>query len=339
MALRAGTVFLILAAAGCRAAEPPRPAVSLAAARTVRTAEVRVVALGGAAAPATVVARSRAVLAARTSGAVTALPLREGDRFAAGAVLVRLDARAPWAAQAAAEADLAVAEADRARMQSLRAREAATPREAELAAARAEAARATPAAAREGVAYAELRAPFAGRVAARPANVGDLVTPGTPLLEIEGIDGFELRASLGAAEAAAFAPGRRVQAVVDGLSAGPLEGIVRSVSAAGDPLTHRFELRADLPPLPGLRSGLFARLALPAAPGDARLVVPASALFSRGGLTGVYVLDAGRARLRWVAAGAAAAGETEVRAGLAAGERVVLDPAGLEDGAAVVEAR
>jgi RND family efflux transporter MFP subunit len=223
-------------------------------------------------------------------------------------------------------------------MESLQARAAATPREAELAGARAEAARAALAAAREAVAYAELRAPFAGRVAARPANVGDLATPGTPLLQIEGVDGFELRASLGAAEAAAFAPGSRVQAAVDGVAT-PLTGTVRSVSAAGDPLTHRFELRADLPALAGLRSGLFARLALPGEPGDERLVVPGAAVFSRGGLTGVYVLDGGRARLRWVAAGAATGGEAEVRAGLVAGERVVLDPAGLEDGAAAVEAR
>jgi RND family efflux transporter MFP subunit len=338
MALRAGTALVILAAAGCRAAEPARPAASPAAPRAVRAAEVRALALGGSSAPATVVARSRAVLAARASGTVTALPFREGDPFAAGAVLVRLDARALVAARAAAEADLAVAEADRARMESLRARAAATPREAELASARAEAARAALAAAREAVAYAELRAPFTGRVAARPAHVGDLVTPGTPLLEIEGADGFELLASLGAAEAAAFAPGGRVQAAVDGLAA-PLAGTVRSVSAAGDPRTHRFELRADLPTRPGLRSGLFARLALPPAPGDERLVVPASAMFARGGLTGVYVLDGGRARLRWVASGAATGGEVEVRAGLAAGERVVLDPAGLEDGAAAVEAR
>jgi hypothetical protein len=40
-----------------------------------------------------------------------------------------------------------------------------------------------------------------------------------------------------------------------------------------------------------------------------------------------------------VAAGAATAGGAEVRAGVAAGERVVVDPRGLEDGAAVVEAR
>ena len=114
---------------------------------------------------------------------------------------------------------------------------------------------------------------------------------------------------------------------------------MRSVSAAGDPGTHRFELRATLPATAGARSGLFARLALPAVHRDeTRLVVPAASVFARGGLAGVYVVSEGRARLRWVAVGDPVGGRTEVRAGLAAGERVVTDPAGLEDGALVVEA-
>ena len=41
-----------------------------------------------------------------------------------------------------------------------------------------------------------LRAPFAGMVAARPAHVGDVVSPGTPLVEVEGGGGLELEATL-----------------------------------------------------------------------------------------------------------------------------------------------
>jgi hypothetical protein len=65
--------------------------------------------------------------------------------------------------------------------------------------------------------------------------------------------------------------------------------------------------------------------------------VPASAVFSRGGLTGVFVVKDGTARLRWVAVGETSAGLTEIRAGLDAGERVALDPAGLHDGAPAAE--
>ena len=47
----------------------------------------------------------------------------------------------------------------------------------------------------------------------------------------------------------------------------------------------------------------------------------------------------GKARLRWVAAGARDGDRVEIRAGVEAGERVVLDPAGLADGAPRATAR
>jgi RND family efflux transporter MFP subunit len=335
----AGAVLIVLAGAACgRGAADARRLPSPAPARPVRVADVASIAPNGAFAPAVVAARSRAVLSARAPAAVTALPLREGDRFAAGALLVRLDDRAARAAHAAAEAEAVAAEADRARAEALLAKGAATPREAEQARARAEAARAAVQAAGEALSYSELRAPFAGTVTACPVHVGDVVTPGAPLLEIEGGDGLELRATLDAREAVALHPGMRLETRVDAITE-PLAAVVRSVSPAADPATHRFLLRADLPAVRGLRSGLFARVALPGAGGPERLVVPADAIFVRGGLTGVYVLSEGRARLRWVAAAESVGGRTEVRAGLSAGERVLLDPAGIEDGMPAVEAR
>jgi RND family efflux transporter MFP subunit len=344
--MKRGFVMLaLLAAVACGGGASTREGTAAAAAtapRAVRTAEDTALPEAGASVPATVVARSRAVLSARATAAVTALPFREGDRFPSGAVLVRLDDRAQGAAHAAAVADAAFADADRTRADALLARDAATPREAEQARARAEGAKAVVLAAREALAYSALRAPFAGTVAARPVHVGDIVGPGTPLLEIEGIDGLELRATLDGAEAVALRPGMRVDAVVDGI-AEPVTATVRSVSAAGDPETHRFELRATLPAVPGARSGLFARLALPAtatpAGAPARLSVPSSAVFFRGGLTGLYVISEGRARLRWIAAGEPVNGRTEVRAGVSPGERVAVDPADLEDGSAVTGQR
>jgi hypothetical protein len=68
-------------------------------------------------------------------------------------------------------------------------------------------------------------------------------------------------------------------------------------------------------------------------------VAPTTALFQRGGLTGLFVVADGKARLRWVAVGRADGGLTEIRAGLEAGERVASDPVGLTDGAPVVGAR
>jgi RND family efflux transporter MFP subunit len=277
-------------------------------------------------------------MAARISASVLEVPRREGEKVEAGAVLVRLDDAALQSALAAAEASLKAAEAERRRTESLLEKGAATPRERDDAAARGAAARAAWEAAKDSLAYAVLRAPFAGRIGRKPVDVGDVVSPGTTLIEIEGEGGFELQATMDADLAASLKPGFEAKAEVDGQPA-PIPVVVRSISPSGDPTTHRFDVRADLRSVAGLRSGTFARLLLPAATTQARLIVPSQAVFARGGLFGVFVAAEGQARLRWIAVGGVAGGQTEVRAGLEAGERVVQDPTGLHDGAPVVEGR
>jgi len=333
------TLAVIAVSAACGKTPPPEKSAAAPARppRPVHTAAVERAGNGAVSVPATVAARQSATLAARIPAAIREMPLREGQAVAAGAVVVRLDDAALRSGLAAAEAGARAAESDLARMQGLAQRGAATPREVEEASARAAASRALVSAARENLSYAVLRSPFAGILAARKADVGDVVSPGQPLAEIEGRSGLELRATLSGPESQSLRPGATVEARVDGI-AEPLRVRVTALSPAGDPATHRFELRADLPALPassGLRSGLFARLLLPAATetqGDGSLSVPASAVFQRGGLTGVFVADQSIARLRWIAPGSSTGDRVEIRAGLAAGERVVIDPGDLADG-------
>jgi membrane fusion protein, multidrug efflux system len=341
--------LLVLAAVGCDWTPAPRSVASPGSEAPRRVASVPVRSSGpnGETVPATVRARERATLTARVPGYVTALPFREGAAVRVGAVVARIEDRALRAALAAAEVDRDAADADRVRSSTLLSRGAATPREAEQANARAAAARAAAEAAREALSYAELRAPFAGRVAGRPANVGDVVMPGTPLVEIDGDGGLEVLATVDEDAVARLSPGAKVAVDVDGQS-GPIEATIRAVAPSGDAATHRTQVRADLPERAGVRSGMFARLRLAPVPAveraatgapaeEARLVVPESALVRRGGLAGVFVVSEGRARLRWIAVGEPEDGTVEVRAGLRDGERVVTDPSGLVDGAAVQE--
>lgn len=338
---RATVAAIVLGLAAC-GHEPPRPANREAQSppRAIRTAVVeRTGGTGSIAVPATVQARQRAALAARIPASVVELPFREGGRVAAGAMVARLDDTALRSGLAAAESAARAADVDLARVEALLKKGASTPKEAEESRARAAATAAAVAAARDSLSYAVLRAPFEGTVASRPANVGDVVTPGTTLVEIEGSGGLELRATVEGGLVSGLRPGLVLEAAVDG-QAGPLAATVRAVSPSGDPATHRFEVRADLPAASGLRSGLFARLAVPAPAGASRLLVPSGAVFHRGGLSGLFVVAQGTARLRWVAVGATEGPSTEIRAGVDAGEMVALDPSGLVDGAPVAaEAR
>ena len=328
--------FAALGAAACGRHEAPKateaPAVP---ARDVTTVEVaRSGGAGEVAVPGAVQARKRATLSTRMPASVVELPYQEGQWVKAGAVVVRLDDAPLRAAVAAAEAGVKATQSDLDRTKSLLEKGAATPRELEQMTAAASGSQAQLTAAKDGLSYSALRAPFDGRVAVRRVNLGDVANPGMPLIEIEGEGGLELKATVESALAATLRPGSKLRAQVDGQPA-PLAATVTAIAPSGDPTTHRFELKADLPAASGLRAGLFARLLVPGVAAEPKLTVPASAVFERGGLTGVFVAVDGKARLRWIATGAREGDAVEVRAGVEAGERVVLSPVDLADGAPV----
>ena len=85
--------------------------------------------------------------------------------------------------------------------------------------------------------------------------------------------------------------------------------------------------------------GNASRAAGSAAGTGAVLLVPETSIVRRGALTGVFVAQEGKARLRWIRLGRSAGDRVEVLAGLLAGDEVVLDPSGLTDGRAVEVSR
>ncbi len=338
--LLAATSLAALTLAGCAKAPHPAPSAEAPpATRRVTVAAVRSAGGGESiSVPGVIAAGRSAMLSPRIPATIVSLPLREGESFAAGAVVARLDDAALRSALTAAESSEAATESDLRRLTTLQSKGAATAREVETAAARAAASRAAVLGAKSELGYAVLRSPWAGVVARLPLHVGDMVSPGTPVVEIESQGDLEVRSTVEAELTAMVTPGKVLAVRVDGQPS-PLSATVRSLSPSGDPSTHRFELRATLPAGKGLRSGLFARIEIPGRATDLRLMVPAAAVFARGGLTGLFVVEGGQAKLRFVAVGDSAGGEVEVRAGVAAGERVVIDPAGLVDGNPVEEAR
>ena len=100
-------------------------------------------------------------------------------------------------------------------------------------------------------------------------------------------------------------------------------------------MTRTVLVKVDLPPVPGLRSGRFGRLAL-APSADRAVTVPLAAVVRRGQLEMVFVVDGGVARLRLVRTARQRDGAVEVLSGLAGGEAVAAsDAAQLVDGQAV----
>jgi hypothetical protein len=111
-----------------------------------------------------------------------------------------------------------------------------------------------------------------------------------------------------------------------------VEGTVAEITESVDPVEHAFIVKIDLPAIQGLRSGLFGRARFQAT-GARGIAIPSSAVLRRGQLTIVFTEDGGIARMRMVQVADEAGGMTRVSAGLADGDRVVLNPpADLTDG-------
>ena len=120
--------------------------------------------------------------------------------------------------------------------------------EVERAAARLEAARKALALRERALAKARLLSPFAGTVTARLAEVGEVVTPGRPVLRLARTDPVWVRAYLEAPELARVRLGQRVEVRAAGLSA-PLAGRLAFVSPRAEftPKTvETREVRAEL---------------------------------------------------------------------------------------------
>jgi RND family efflux transporter MFP subunit len=346
-------VAAALLAAGCgrhaseQAAADTRPAVEVRVARAATGAGDALVL------PARVTALEEVTITARAGARLTALPLREGDRFRRGQTLAAFDAPETRAALAGAEAGLAAATLGRdlarkqeARMDSLYAGRVAALHELEGAQAERRAAEAGWAQARAQVDQFRsgilLSAPFDGVVVRRHADVGVTVGPGQPLLDIRSEGAGEIVASVPEAELPRLAHAQAEVQVGDGAWApASLARVDGMTDFSTRSRVARFRAAAGV----ALEPGAFARVRLSAASphetGKAAvtaagvLTVPSRSLVHRGSLTGVFVAESGVARLRWLRVGRETGGRTEVLAGLGPLDDVVDEPAGLEDGRAV----
>jgi RND family efflux transporter MFP subunit len=285
----------------------------------------------------------QSTIAAQVQARIVEMRVRAGDAVKSGQVLVRLDARtaadqvASGQAQvAAAQAQLEAARRDFERNRRLYEKryisqaameQAETQHKAAEAQARASIAQAGVASTQST--FSTLLAPYTGVVASVSAEVGDMASPGTPLVTI--YDPTELRvvAQVPESYAKLVASGKPVLVTIPGGTGEPrVVDTARVVMLpTANPATHTREIRLTLPSAQGVSPGMFARARFPlVVAGAPRITVPASAVVRRPEFAAVYVVDAsGRAQLRQVRLGRESGDTVEVASGLAPGDRIAVD--------------
>jgi RND family efflux transporter MFP subunit len=275
----------------------------------------------------TIGAKLRATLEAKLSGRIDKLPVVLGQTVKAGQLVAHLDVAEIKARLDQAEASRQQAERDWKRTSTLFAQQAATRFDYDAAESRYEVAKATAAEAQAMMGYVEVLAPFDGVVTKKWADVGDLATPGKPLVAIEDPSMFQVEADVPDAIASGIQQNAQLPVHVDSLK-GDLAGIVREIAPTADPASRTFRVKLDLPQTAGLRSGQFARVVVTVGESSSARV-PASAVVLRGQLEIVFVVANQRTQLRLVTTGRMIGDEVEVLAGLESGESVVVGGADL----------
>jgi RND family efflux transporter MFP subunit len=286
----------------------------------------------------------QSVLSAQASGRIVTLAVKAGERVKAGQLLATIDDREAAVGMQRSQAQVAQSDAElhNAKVNLERTREleskgfvskasldtAETQYKATLAAREQAGAGARQSALSQG--YTRITAPYDGWVLQTHAEAGDLATPGKPILTVYAPYPLRAVVYVPASRAATARQAGQVEIQLPDES-GPSQWIkpaARTAMHAADPVSQTVEWRLELPAksAQNLMAGEQVRVRFVGGQVK-RMVVPTEAVLRRGELTAVYVAADKGFVLRAIRLGADHGSQgVEIVAGLAAGERVALDP-------------
>ena len=187
-------------------------------------------------------------------------------------------------------------------------------------------------------------APIAGVVSELLVREGMAVTMGATLFRINGLSSVWANAEVPESQAAVLRAGAKVQATSPAVPGATFDGKVQAILPDVNPATRTLKARVELAnPKARLVPGMFVTMQFQSAGADKALLVPTEAVIMTGKRSVVMLAEGdGKFRAVEVQAGVESGGQTEIKRGLQAGQRVVVSAQFLIDSEASlkgVEAR
>lgn len=292
------------------------PTVEVKVAKVVKQVATNQVELVG-----TLQAVEKAEISSKITGNITILNADLGNRVNRGDLLVEISAGEISAQVQQAKAQLEQAKRNLAREEKLLKKNAAT---LETVKSLKDSTRIAEGAYRETMTmleYTKITAPFTGIVTRKFANIGDLATPGKPLLQLEEESNLQVLTDIPEAMILQIKKGDRLKVFVPSVNL-TTEGIVAEVSPTADPSSRSTPIKLQLQADERLRSGQFARVALAMEQAET-LTVPREAVVPFGQMDRVFVAIENKAKLRLVRTGASN-DNIEILSGLLENETVIV---------------
>jgi RND family efflux transporter MFP subunit len=244
----------------------------------------------------------------------------EGRQVAEGDVLARLDDREVRANLAEQQARLALAQREVERVSQLLQRGVATQQAFDKATADLAQIRALIAATNERLGNYLILAPRAGVVLRQDGEVGEIADVGQILFRVGDPRPLQVTADVAEEDIPRVKVGQAVLLRTDAFKDRPLDGTVRDITPMGDTATKTFRIRIALPDDTPLHFGMSVEANIVTREAKDVLLVPNEAVI--GGA--VFSVANGRIVRRPVETGIRGTRLTEVRTGLAEGDRIAV---------------
>ncbi|MBZ0268040.1 efflux RND transporter periplasmic adaptor subunit, partial [bacterium] len=277
-----------------------------------------------------------ATVSTQESGVLDNVPNDRGARVEGGDLLVVLDRNLLAAEKDAAEAGRKLADHNESKSRKLFEAKQISRQEMLRIEAESAQARATADVTRERWERAAVKAPFAGIVAERYAEIGEFVPAGTPVARVVDPYTLEVRGAVSEREAVWLRAGADATVTMDGTEE-VLSGRVHWISVEAARSTGKFpvEVRVANPDL-ALRPGIVARAQILKRRHDHVIVIPRDAVLMQSDGPVAFVADGKRAVRRRLELGADQGLMVAVLSGLDEGELLIVrGQRQLHDGSAI----
>jgi membrane fusion protein (multidrug efflux system) len=271
-------------------------------------------------------AQESVLVTARVSGRVEEIYFKEGARARAGQALVRLEDDEERADLKAAQAEAEQAESRNQRLTELSSKGLVPRDDLEQQNQVLKSAQARLELARVRLEQRTVRAPFTGVLGFRQQSLGSLVQPGSPIVTLDQVDTLRVEFSVSEALLGDLAPGAIVEVRAAAWPERLFKGRISAVDTRVDEITRAAKVQALLDNKDNaLKPGMLLTVRAQGRPRSA-LFVPEAAVAPENAQQFVWRVGAGDAAEKVaVTLGSRLTGSVEVREGLAAGERVVLE--------------
>lgn len=264
------------------------------------------------------------VIRPELGGRLAAVHFREGEAVKAGELLVSLDDAIARAELAQAQANLDLAEKSFERNQLLFKRGASNAQAQDEAQSQQQAARASLALAQARLDKTQIRAPYDGVLGLRQVSVGDYLSAGQDLVNLEVLDPLKVDFRIPQKAVSQVRLGQAIELSLDAYPGERFKGTIIALNPRLDEVGRSQAIRAQVDNRDQrLKPGQFVKVSVILAERPQALLIPEEAVMPMGQLLFVNLVVDGKVERRQIRIGQRLRGKAEVVEGLQGDETLI----------------